>query len=45
LQSNLKIQQMDQRFISFEVIEKFMTGILTKAGIPADDAVIIGDAE
>jgi len=34
---------MDQRFISFEVIEKFMTGILTKAGIPADDAVIIGD--
>jgi LDH2 family malate/lactate/ureidoglycolate dehydrogenase len=32
-----------QKFIPFEVIEKFMMGILTKAGIPAEDARIIGD--
>ncbi len=34
---------MDQRFISFDVIEKFMSGILKNAGISAEDATIIGD--
>jgi L-2-hydroxycarboxylate dehydrogenase (NAD+) len=34
---------MDQKFIAFEVIEKFMVSILVKAGIPADDAKIVGD--
>lgn len=34
---------MDQRFISFEVIEKFMISILVEAGIPTKDAQIIGD--
>lgn len=34
---------MGQKFIPFEVIEKFMTGILAKAGIPSDDAKIVVD--
>jgi LDH2 family malate/lactate/ureidoglycolate dehydrogenase len=34
---------MEQKYIAFEVIEKFMMGILTKADIPAEDALIIGD--
>lgn len=34
---------MKQKHIAFEVIEKFMKSILVKAGIPAEDARIIGD--
>jgi LDH2 family malate/lactate/ureidoglycolate dehydrogenase len=34
---------MEQKFIDFEVIEKFMLSVLEKAGIPSDDAKIIGD--
>ncbi|MBK7627665.1 MAG: Ldh family oxidoreductase [Bacteroidales bacterium] len=34
---------MKQRYIAFDVIEKFMMGILEKAGIPSEDASIIGD--
>ncbi|MBK7132596.1 MAG: Ldh family oxidoreductase [Bacteroidales bacterium] len=34
---------MKQRYIAFDVIEKFMMGILEKAGISSEDAVIIGD--
>jgi len=34
---------MGQKFIPFEVIEKFMTIILAKAGIPSDDAKIVVD--
>jgi len=34
---------MGQKFIPFEVIEKFMTGILVKAGIPNEDAKIVVD--
>jgi len=34
---------MGQKFIPFEVIEKFMTGILAKAGIPNEDAMIVVD--
>jgi L-2-hydroxycarboxylate dehydrogenase (NAD+) len=34
---------MEQKFIPFEVIEKFMTIILAKTGIPSDDAKIVVD--
>ena len=34
---------MEQKFIPFEVIEKFMTDILKNAGIPGDDASIVCD--
>ena len=34
---------MRQKFIPFEVIERFMTEVMVKAGIPAEDARIIGD--
>jgi LDH2 family malate/lactate/ureidoglycolate dehydrogenase len=34
---------MKQKNIAFEVIEKFMTSILAEAGIPSEDAAIIGD--
>ena len=34
---------MVQKYIAFEVIEKFMVNILVKAGIPVEDARIIGD--
>jgi len=34
---------MKQRFIPFDVIERFMTKIMMKAGIPEQDAKIIGD--
>ncbi len=34
---------MQQKFIPFEVIEKFMTSILAKAGIPNEDAKIVVD--
>ena len=37
------IQAMAIKLISFEIIEKFMTDILEKAGIPKEDAGIIGD--
>jgi L-2-hydroxycarboxylate dehydrogenase (NAD+) len=33
-----------KKFIPFEVLEKFMTDVMVKAGIPAHDAAIIGDA-
>jgi LDH2 family malate/lactate/ureidoglycolate dehydrogenase len=32
-----------KKFISFEVIEKFMVNVMAKAGIPEKDAKIIGD--
>ena len=34
---------MAKKLISFEKIEKFMVAILEKAGIPAEDARIVGD--
>jgi len=34
---------MQQKFIAFDVIEKFMVNIMMKAGIPGEDAKIIGD--
>ena len=34
---------MEQKYIAFDVIEKFMTSILVKAGIPHEDAEIICD--
>ncbi len=34
---------MEPKSISFEILEKFMIEILTKAGIPVEDAVIVGD--
>jgi L-2-hydroxycarboxylate dehydrogenase (NAD+) len=34
---------MEQKYIAFEVIEKFMTSILLKAGIPSGDAKIVAD--
>ena len=34
---------MGQKFIAFEVIEKFMVDVLVKAGIPEEDAKIVGD--
>jgi len=34
---------MGKKHIPFEVIEKFMVKVLVKAGIPEDDAKIIGD--
>jgi L-2-hydroxycarboxylate dehydrogenase (NAD+) len=32
-----------KKFISFEVLEKFMVNVMVKAGIPAEDAKIIAD--
>jgi L-2-hydroxycarboxylate dehydrogenase (NAD+) len=34
---------MEQQFIPFEVIENFMVNVLEKAGIPGEDAKIVGD--
>lgn len=34
---------MEQKFIPFEVIEKFMVDVMVKAGIPQEDAKIIAD--
>lgn len=34
---------MENRFVSFEVIEKFLQEILQKAGVPEKDAAIVGD--
>jgi len=34
---------MEQKFIAFKVIEKFMVNVLEKAGIPKDDARIVSD--
>lgn len=34
---------MELRYVSFELMENFMSEVLTKAGIPAADAKIIGD--
>lgn len=34
---------MGQKYIGFEVIEKFMLNVMVKAGIPEDDAKTIGD--
>ena len=34
---------MKQKYIAFDVIEKFMVNIMVKAGIPVEDAKIIGD--
>jgi len=34
---------MIKKFISFEVIEDFMVNVMVKAGIPAEDAKIVGD--
>ena len=35
---------MLKKFIPFEVLEKFMVNVMVKAGIPEEDAKIIGDA-
>jgi LDH2 family malate/lactate/ureidoglycolate dehydrogenase len=35
--------QMTQKFVSFTVIENFIINIMIKAGIPEEDAKIIGD--
>lgn len=34
---------MEKKFIAFEVIENFMVNVLVNAGIPVEDAKIIGD--
>jgi len=34
---------MEQKFIPFEVIEKFMVNVMVKAGIPEEDAKVVGD--
>ena len=34
---------MRQKFIAFDVIKRFMTEVMKKAGIPEDDTKIIGD--
>jgi LDH2 family malate/lactate/ureidoglycolate dehydrogenase len=34
---------MEQKFIAFEVIEKFIVDVMVKAGIPQEDAKIVGD--
>ncbi|MDP4224051.1 MAG: Ldh family oxidoreductase [Bacteroidota bacterium] len=34
---------MEPKFISFEILEKFVAGILIKAGIPRKDAEIVSD--
>lgn len=34
---------MKQKFIPFEVIEKFIINVMIKTGIPAEDARIVGD--
>lgn len=34
---------MNPKFISFEIIEKFMVEVLTRAGIPSEDAKIVAD--
>jgi L-2-hydroxycarboxylate dehydrogenase (NAD+) len=34
---------MEQKFIAFEVIEKFIVDVMVKAGIPGEDARIVGD--
>ena len=34
---------MEKKFIPFEVVERFMLKVMEKAGIPVDDAKIIGD--
>jgi LDH2 family malate/lactate/ureidoglycolate dehydrogenase len=35
--------QMTQKFISFTVVENFIINIMVKAGIPEEDAKVIGD--
>ena len=34
---------MSNKFIPFDILEKFMVNVMVKAGIPKDDAAIIGD--
>ena len=34
---------MEQKFISFDIMEKFMVNVLEKAGIPREDAGIVAD--
>lgn len=34
---------MTQKYLEFEVVERFMEAVLVKAGIPADDAAIVTD--
>jgi L-2-hydroxycarboxylate dehydrogenase (NAD+) len=34
---------MEQKFIPFDVVEKFMVDVMGKAGIPVDDAKIVAD--
>lgn len=40
---SLKITQMALKFIPFTVVENFITSIMVTAGIPEEDAKIIGD--
>jgi len=37
------MEKMEPEFISFEILERFLVEILTKAGIPQEDAVIVSD--
>jgi LDH2 family malate/lactate/ureidoglycolate dehydrogenase len=39
----LKTKNMEQKFIAFKVIEKFIVDVMVKAGIPREDAKIVGD--
>ena len=34
---------MEKKFISFEVLEKFMVNVMVKVGIPEKDAGIVAD--
>jgi len=34
---------MTQKYLEFEVVERFMEAVLVKAGIPADDAAVVTD--
>jgi L-2-hydroxycarboxylate dehydrogenase (NAD+) len=37
------MKNMEPEFISFDILEKFMIEILTRAGIPRDDAAVVED--
>ena len=40
---NKNFKYMSNKFIPFDILEKFMVNVMVKAGIPKDDAAIIGD--
>lgn len=37
------VKDMNEKYIPFEVMERFMPGVLMKAGVPREDAVVISD--